>query len=60
MIALDAQPHKRLSYTSQTITPEFAKIIPEGQEESAITPDQRAQLARAWRGFAAGLSGSSE
>lgn len=36
-------------------TPEFAKIIPESQKDAEVTPQQRAAMAAAWRGFAAGL-----
>jgi len=50
----------RTGLFDRLITPEFAKILPQDQDESAMTPDRRARLARAWRGFAAGLSGSSQ
>lgn len=36
-------------------TPEFAKIIPESRKDADITPQQRAAMAAAWRGFALGL-----
>jgi hypothetical protein len=36
-------------------TPEFAKIIPESRKDADITPQQRAAMAAAWRGFAWGL-----
>jgi hypothetical protein len=36
-------------------TPEFARIIPESQKDADVTPPQRAAMAAAWRGFAAGL-----
>lgn len=36
-------------------TPDFARIIPESQKDDDTTPQQRAAMAAAWRGFAAGL-----
>jgi hypothetical protein len=36
-------------------TPEFAKIVPESQKDADLTPQQRAAMAAAWRGFASGL-----
>jgi hypothetical protein len=36
-------------------TPEFTKIVPESQNDAALTPQQRAAMAAAWRGFAKGL-----
>ncbi len=36
-------------------TPEFAKIVPESQKDADVTPQQRAAMAAAWRGFASGL-----
>lgn len=36
-------------------TPEFAKILPESQKDADVTFHQRAAMAAAWRGFAAGL-----
>ncbi len=50
----------RTSLFDRLITPEFVKILPEGQEQSAVTPAQRSELSRAWRGFAAGLGGSAQ
>jgi hypothetical protein len=35
---------------------EFAKVIPEGVKDTELTPQERAALAAAWRGFALGLS----
>jgi hypothetical protein len=46
----------RVQLFDRLITPEFSKIVPEGQAESESTPAGRLALARAWRGFAAGLS----
>jgi hypothetical protein len=50
----------RVSLFDRLITPELVKIVPQGQADSAISPAQRAELARAWRGFASGLSGTSQ
>ena len=37
-------------------TPEFAKIVPESQKDTDVTPAQRAAMAAAWRGLALGLN----
>jgi hypothetical protein len=37
------------------LTPKFAAIIPETTADAAVTPAQRAAMAKAWRGLAAGL-----
>ena len=49
----------RTGLFDRLVTPELVKILPEGQEASAITPAQRDELSRAFRGFAAGLGGTS-
>ena len=38
------------------VTPEFAKILPEGTEPA--TPLQRGEVVKLWRDFAAGLKGA--
>ena len=38
------------------ITPQFAKILPEGIRDEDVTPSERAAMAAAWRGFALGLA----
>jgi hypothetical protein len=45
----------RAQLFDRTATAEFAKIIPESQKDADVTPQQRAAMAAAWRGFAAGL-----
>ena len=45
----------RTQLFDQMATPEFAKIIPESQKDADVTPQQRAAMAAAWRGFASGL-----
>ncbi len=45
----------RTQLFDQKATPEFAKIIPESQKDADVTPQQRAAMAAAWRGFASGL-----
>lgn len=45
----------RTQIFDQMATPEFAKIIPESQKDADLTPQQRAAMAAAWRGFASGL-----
>jgi hypothetical protein len=45
----------RAQLFDRTATPEFAKIIPESQKDADVTPQQRAAMAAAWRGFASGL-----
>ncbi|HKM54669.1 MAG TPA: hypothetical protein VJY33_14765 [Isosphaeraceae bacterium] len=50
----------RTNLFDRLITPELVKILPEGQDPSAITPAQRQELSRAFRGFAVGLGGSSQ
>ncbi len=45
----------RAQLFDQLATPEFGKIIPESQKDADVTPQQRAAMVAAWRGFAAGL-----
>jgi len=45
----------RTQLFDQKATPEFAKIVPESQKDADITPQQRAAMTAAWRGFASGL-----
>jgi hypothetical protein len=45
----------RTQLFDRTATSEFAKILPESQKDADVTPQQRAAMAAAWRGFAAGL-----
>jgi hypothetical protein len=45
----------RTALFDKLVAPEFAKIIPESIKDSDVTPQERAALAAAWRGFAAGL-----
>jgi hypothetical protein len=46
----------RTSLFDKLVAPEFAKIVPESIKDSDITSSERAALAAAWRGFAAGLA----
>jgi hypothetical protein len=46
----------RAQLFDQMATPAFAKIVPESQKDADVTPQQRAAMSAAWRGFAAGLS----
>lgn len=48
----------RAQLFDQMLAPEFYTIIPESQHDADITPQQRASMARAWRGFALGLGGT--
>jgi hypothetical protein len=36
-------------------TPEFLKLVPESKKDADVTPQERAAMAAAWRGFALGL-----
>ena len=45
----------RAQLFDRVATPEFARIIPESRKDADITPQQRAAMAAAWRGFASGL-----
>jgi hypothetical protein len=45
----------RIQLFDRWITPEFSRIAPESRAQSQFSYEQRKALARAWRGFAAGL-----
>ena len=45
----------RTQLFDQMVTPEFAKLIPETTKDADVTPQERAAMAAAWRGFALGL-----
>jgi hypothetical protein len=45
----------RAQLFDRVATPEFAKVIAESQKDADVTPQQRAAMAAAWRGLAAGL-----
>jgi hypothetical protein len=45
----------RVQLFDRMITPQFARIIAENRAPSQYTFDERLALAKAWRGFAAGL-----
>ncbi len=45
----------RTQLFDQMITPEFGKLIPETTNDADVTPQERAAMAAAWRGFALGL-----
>jgi hypothetical protein len=45
----------RTQLFDQMVTPEFGKLIPETMKDADITPQERAAMAAAWRGFALGL-----
>lgn len=47
----------RVNLFESLVTPELARIVPEGKADKDITPDDRSRLAAAWRGFAKGLGG---
>jgi hypothetical protein len=49
----------RTQLFGRLLTPEFAKIVPEGQSDSEAKAADRLALARAWRGLAAGLTARS-
>jgi len=57
--ALDAVSKTWLSNRSQLydhlVTPEFSKIIAESVKDADVTPQERAAMSAAWRGFALGL-----
>jgi hypothetical protein len=48
----------RVQLFDRLITPELAKIVADGKPESDVKADNRQALAKAWRGFAAGLASS--
>src|SRR5262249_27491449 len=45
----------RTGHFRAMITPEFSKVVAEQKPEKDVTPEDRASLAKAWRGFAKGL-----
>jgi len=45
----------RTAVFDKVVAPEFAKIVPESIKDTDVTPQERAALAAAWRGFAVGL-----
>lgn len=45
----------RVRLFNRFVAIEFDKIVPQGKADSEISTAERAALARAWRGFAAGL-----
>jgi hypothetical protein len=48
--------HGRTKLFGRLLTPEFSKIVPEGQSESDTQAAARLAMAQAWRGLAAGLA----
>lgn len=46
----------RTALFDKVVAPELSKIVPESVSDSDITPQERAALAAAWRGFAVGLA----
>jgi hypothetical protein len=57
--ALDTVAHAwtaaRTELYGRVVTPELAKVVPEGVKDSDVTPAERAAMAAAWRGLARGL-----
>ncbi len=45
----------RIQLFDQIATPEFRKLIAETKKDADVTPQERAAMAAAWRGFALGL-----
>ncbi len=45
----------RTQLFDQMATPEFRKLIAETKKDADVTPQERAAMAAAWRGFALGL-----
>ena len=45
----------RVQLFDRLASPEFIRIIPESSKDADVTPQQRAAMAAAWRGFASGL-----
>jgi hypothetical protein len=45
----------RTQLFDQMATPEFRKVIAETKKDADVTPQERAAMAAAWRGFALGL-----
>jgi hypothetical protein len=50
----------RVQLFDRLVTPEFSKIVAENKAESEVKPADLMALARAWRGFAAGLNPSAK
>ncbi len=47
----------RVKLFERLVTPELARVVPEGKSAKDVTTEDRAALAAAWRGFAKGLEG---
>ncbi len=47
----------RVALFERQVTPELARVVPEGKADAELSPGDRARLAAAWRGFARGLRG---
>lgn len=45
----------RTQLFDQVATPEFRKLVAESRKDADVTPQERAAMAAAWRGFAIGL-----
>lgn len=45
----------RIAAFKAQLSPSLDRIVPETTPDSAVTPEQKAALAKAWRGLAAGL-----
>lgn len=45
----------RVALFERLVTPELARVVPEGKPDADVSPTDRAKLAAAWRGFAKGL-----
>jgi hypothetical protein len=45
----------RLDAYNRRLTPELAKIVPEGKDHTVLGPAEIARMAAAWRGLAVGL-----
>jgi hypothetical protein len=45
----------RTQLFDQMATPEFRRLIAESKKDAEVTPQERAAMAAAWRGFAIGL-----
>jgi hypothetical protein len=46
---------RRAALFDRLVTPQFSRILPEGQANADSKPADKQALARAWRGFARGL-----
>jgi hypothetical protein len=51
-----AWEQNRVQLFDRMVTPEFDRLIPETKKETEVTPQERAAMAAAWRGFALGLA----